>query len=1055
MFITHSIRAFLILVLSSWCLTAYAQDDSRGSGGTSNAKAQSGNIHALIVGISDYNETDLQLDYADNDAILFKEYLTKAEGHPEDNIRLLINDDAIALNIVQQLKSIANKAETGDTVYLYFAGHGDVVNDFGKKAGFLLAADANANQEYYSGGVIPLAFLNETVLPNFTERDIKVILILDACKSGFLFEDSTQTNLGTIQSMFENTTRLLSCRPDELSYEGPSLQHGYFTYYLVKGLIGNADSNDDSQLNYREIDDYLYANVTSEVSKNHKQNQTPVVRTQNERANFKNINSDADQISFENVKNEIKKTKAFVARGILNDIESNDLVKRFSNAISRKQIYGRTLPSQNTMMRYANNAERQDKRRYATAKARKKPKRDDRLAAPNKPIKKTNNAKIVGTENAYNLYQLALKDTTLSDGIKEKMQLTLLKELSGGAQSLINKYIDGNVKLPTATDFNNQARNLELCLEIMDEDSFLRDQVKVSQLLLESYAIIRNKNYFKYRVAKRKLKLALELQPNAAFVHNALGEVFNAEEKYDSAYYHFNQAKDLIGTWTNPVSNLGDNMLDQYKFDDAKQYLDEALGLKGSDVTALLKLGKVFENKGEYKQAESYYLQVLEMDPENNEALQNMSNLEKIKGNSKNSKDWYDKAIATDRYATLLNQGLLNYIQENKLDDQQAETLFLDVINYAPYYSSSYSQYADWIRINSKKLVRLQKAEKLYQDAIKLNPNNSWGYAGLGWTYQAMRQRPKAKLSFEEGIKINHYKPEPYYYYAEFLLSVKDVNNAESYLLTAIEKNPYYMPAFSKLVEVYNGQKLYQKSIDILSKQIESNPNAPDLFNLLGDTYFSKGDYSNAIKAYKEAINLDASVSRGYANLGYSELQEDDFESAKEHYLLANEYDPFKNEKSKIAESFITMANTKLKFGTPEAAGELFKIAYEIDPSVDGGIAYTEFLYLHEQSDNGFNLAQSLIDHDASKAQQISILELLIKTAIDNNDAVNSDKYYEQYIATDSTPDYLLAAIYYRFRGDEQNGAALMNKVNPNLLRSNKLKSIYSKDTLSKYVFGN
>ena len=175
MFITHSIRAFLILVLSSWCLTAYAQDDSRGSGGTSNAKAQSGNIHALIVGISDYNETDLQLDYADNDAILFKEYLTKAEGHPEDNIRLLINDDAIALNIVQQLKSIANKAETGDTVYLYFAGHGDVVNDFGKKAGFLLAADANANQEYYSGGVIPLAFLNETVLPNFTERNIKTI----------------------------------------------------------------------------------------------------------------------------------------------------------------------------------------------------------------------------------------------------------------------------------------------------------------------------------------------------------------------------------------------------------------------------------------------------------------------------------------------------------------------------------------------------------------------------------------------------------------------------------------------------------------------------------------------------------------------------------------------------------------------------------------------------------------------------------------------------------------------------------------------------------------
>ena len=83
--------------------------------------------------------------------------------------------------------------------------------------------------------------------------------------------------------LFENSTKILSCGPNELSFESADLGHGYFTYYLVKGLVGNADSNTDNSLQYRELDDYLYDNVYTTVSKKHKQNQTPVLRTQNDR----------------------------------------------------------------------------------------------------------------------------------------------------------------------------------------------------------------------------------------------------------------------------------------------------------------------------------------------------------------------------------------------------------------------------------------------------------------------------------------------------------------------------------------------------------------------------------------------------------------------------------------------------------------------------------------------------------------------------------------------------------------------------------------------------
>jgi uncharacterized caspase-like protein len=67
--------------------------------------------------------------------------------------------------------------------------------------------------------------------------------------------------MGAIQSMFEQSIKFLSCGPNELSYESSELKHGYFTYYLIKGLAGEADSNRDSKIQYNEIDNYLYDKV--------------------------------------------------------------------------------------------------------------------------------------------------------------------------------------------------------------------------------------------------------------------------------------------------------------------------------------------------------------------------------------------------------------------------------------------------------------------------------------------------------------------------------------------------------------------------------------------------------------------------------------------------------------------------------------------------------------------------------------------------------------------------------------------------------------------------
>jgi Tfp pilus assembly protein PilF len=984
------------LILS--CIS-FAQNGSRGSIAKATETPVDGTKRALIIGVSDYNEKELQLNYADNDAILFKNYLSIVEGLSDEDISLLINQDAVSLNILKAFKSLLKKTKSGDIIYIYFAGHGDVIDDFGEKEGFLLATDANANQEYYSGGTIPFSLL-EKILTSFISKQSKVILILDACQSGFPFKGTSQKNMGTIQAMFLNSTRFLSCGSQELSYESSELKHGYFTYYLVKGLTGKADKDANASLTYSEIDDYLYDNVTDVVLKEHKGKQSPVMHTENKRAVLKAITSKSNAIVFEDINATIESDKRIAARGISNtelkDKTGGSEIKKFNEAIDRKSYYGKS-------------------------------------------------------SSAYEVYKSLNNNPNIDEGLKDKMSSTLLKILSNSAQQLINAYIDGNKILPSSRAFKIQAKHLEICIELMGEDGFLKDRVEASKLLLESYSIIRNRNYAKYKAAKLKLKNALKLEPRAAYIHNALGEVYNHEEQYDSAHYHYNEAKKLIYSWSKPVTNIGDNLMDQYKYDDAKTYMNTTLGNKGAN--ANLKLGEISEKEGKYSEAESFYMAVLKTEPEHAKALQKMSHLQKLKGNSKASVDWYKKAVKADSINSVFGYGLINYITDNKIADADAEKLLLNAIDYAPESSVVYAEYADFLRLNKSRLSRLRLADSLYGKAIKNNPFNTWAYAGRGILQGKLRKPLKAKQSFESGIAKNSTKPEPYFYYANYNNNqLKKAGEAEILYLEAIEKNGYFIPAYTELVNLYNSQNLQEKSISLLHAVIAKHPNTPDFHHLLGQTYFSKKNFTEAVKAYKKATNIDASYLKSSKNLGYSLIETNDIESAKQNLKVASESDAFGDRQKEISEYVLTMAKNKIKFGTPAEAKALYKLAFDISGTAKNAHTYSDFLYLNSNSEDAVKIALPAISRNNTKALNIKLLEVLVKASIDNNDAENADYYYKNLAGIDKSPDLLLASVYMRFRGQLQASNDYRRRVDQNLLRSNKLKSLFSAKTIKNYI---
>ena len=986
-------KYYLAYICLSFLAYSYSQKDSRGSIGDTNTTRTEGNTYALIIGISDYNETALKLNYADNDAALFKNYLSTVENVPEENITLLINKKAVSITIGRELRKLATTVSKGDTVYIYFAGHGDVVDDLGLQEGFLLAAEVNANQEYFAGGAISLNDLNNRIIKAIIQKEANVILILDACRSGFIFEDGTQKNMGTLQAMFKNTTKFLSCGAEELSYESSDLQHGYFTHFLVKGLTGKADTNSDKQLQYRELDDYLYNNVSSAVSQKYNQKQTPIVNTKDARAILKNIKPNNEIVSFESVKQSIDQTKAIASRYFNTNKTLPIQISRFANAIKTKNYHGKS-------------------------------------------------------SSAYAIYKTAIADNTVSKTYIGRMKGVLLSELSNAAQKVVNTYISNDEKLPNAKTFTAAAKHLEICLELMEDDDLMRDKIEVSKLMLDAYSSIRNNNMARFPAAKQKLKKALNIEPKAAYVHNALGIIYNYQKVYDSAYYHFNTAKKLIKTWSEPVVNLGDNYIDQYKFDEARAVFDASLGIYDNDIANKLRLAEIYINQGKYYLAKKLYQDILKIDTTNPKALEGLSNLETLKGNFKAANDWYTKISSTD------DIDLLKYIKANKLDPKTAEQLLLNAISDVPELSKNYSNYADYLRLNNSKLTRLKTADSLYKTAIKKDARNTNAYTGLAWLNHKQKRKTKAKQIFLEGLKSNPNSSELYLNYGAYLeKGLKDKTGAINNYLKAIDKNKSNIAAYYNLVALYNNQKQTNASINLLTQLTQDHSDIPEFWNLLGKTQFMSGNYSDAIRSYKKAIAIDDSYAKVHSNLAYSAVQTNDIATAKKHFSISSSQEKDTKAIDDVSAYIINAAKNKLNFGKPDDARNLYKLAYDIHPTFKTGYAYAKFLYLQEDTSKAIEIGESLADEIETKADKIEIIQLLIKATIDANAIKKCDAYYNGLLALKTKQqDYLLAAVYSKFKGNIPAFESYISKVNPFIIRDNKVKDDYSPSTISKYI---
>ena len=238
-------------------------------------------LYALVIGINEYKNPKLQLNYAVADAALFANTLKKGASALFEKVevkKLSSKEETTRENILKELKAMQS-LNPDDLFVLYVASHGTV--DDGEY--FLITSNVGSTRtERLKTDAIGQSVFKE-LIGNIPAT--KKLIIIDTCNAGALGE-AIQVAMLT-RGMSEDTAMKILSRAvgSTILSAATSMQealegyqgHGLFTYVLAEGLKGKADKGNTGYVKTTELADYVDNEVPPLAEKIFKKAQYPTI----------------------------------------------------------------------------------------------------------------------------------------------------------------------------------------------------------------------------------------------------------------------------------------------------------------------------------------------------------------------------------------------------------------------------------------------------------------------------------------------------------------------------------------------------------------------------------------------------------------------------------------------------------------------------------------------------------------------------------------------------------------------------------------------------------
>lgn len=222
--------------------------------------------YGIIIGIEEYQKVS-GVRFAKRDAEYMKEYFIKTLGIPAANLYVRYDMDATlgTFKTVFDANGWLQKNTQGKQaeVFIYYSGHGAPGLD--SKKAYLIPYDGDPNYAAQTGYDL------ETLYANLSKTSAKqVTIFLDSCFSGvnrdkeIMLVDARPVFISVPSpATSSNLAVFAASGANQISSAYADKQHGLFSYFLMKGMQGDADINKDKKLTLSELNDYIAENVAS------------------------------------------------------------------------------------------------------------------------------------------------------------------------------------------------------------------------------------------------------------------------------------------------------------------------------------------------------------------------------------------------------------------------------------------------------------------------------------------------------------------------------------------------------------------------------------------------------------------------------------------------------------------------------------------------------------------------------------------------------------------------------------------------------------------------
>jgi uncharacterized caspase-like protein len=227
-------------------------------------------MHVLAVGVDKYDDPAIpDLGLAVSDAMRFAAAVEAIGGDVAiASSRVLDEKAATRQGVLAALRETLAKAGAGETVVLFFAGHGVTSAE-----GYFLATP-----DTRIGDIPGSALAWEEIAALLREKQARIAVFLDTCHSGAAGTGAFSTNDGAAASLLERIPSGIvvfsASKGRELSEEVAALGGGVFTSALVEVIAANRGRFDANGNGAIEISE-LYRGVKAAVKANTEGRQTP------------------------------------------------------------------------------------------------------------------------------------------------------------------------------------------------------------------------------------------------------------------------------------------------------------------------------------------------------------------------------------------------------------------------------------------------------------------------------------------------------------------------------------------------------------------------------------------------------------------------------------------------------------------------------------------------------------------------------------------------------------------------------------------------------------